>query len=222
MSDGAMPTTKTTAEFDYSTLTLNDPASIQALIDFHRTTFGGWQMVDDGDGAKSDDKPDDKPEAGESKSKTPDRDDDEPLGEGGKKALATERAARQALEAEVKKLTPMKETLERLTAALGGEKKGATPEDAIADVTARFDKLQEDLDVERLARTHGITDEKDIALLRSTSADARSDLAARLKPSTTTPKPDRSAARGGAGDGKATSVATGRDLYAERHGKKTT
>jgi len=222
MSDGAMPTTKSTTRFDYSTLNPYDPASIQALISFHRKTFGGFTMTAEEDGATKDDKA---PDAGaESKGAESKGTEDEPLGEGGKKALESERKARQALEAQVKELTPMKDTLARLTAALGGEKKGATPEDAIADVTARFDKLQEDLEVERLARTHGITDEKDIVLLRSTSADARSDLAARLKPSTNppNPKPDGSAARGASGEGKATSVATGRDLYAERHGKKTT
>ena len=216
MSDGATPKTKT-AEFDYSILDPYYPASIQALIDFHRMTFGGATMEADAAGTQEE-----APDPGADPKGT--ETEDELLGEGGKKALAAERKARQALEAQVKELAPMKDTLARLTAALGADHKGATPEAAIADITSRFDKLQDDLGVERLARLHGITDEKDIVLLRSTSADARSDLAARLKPGTNppNPKPDKSAARGASGEGKATSVATGRDLYAERHGKKTT
>jgi len=219
MSDGAMPKTKT-AEFDYSVLNPTDPASTQALINFHRMTFGGATMEAETTGTQEG-----TPDPG-AKGDPPTNED---LGaKGSERAvladLAKERDARQALEAQVKELAPMKDTLARLAAAFGADSKGATPETAIADITSRFDKLQDDLGVERLARLHGITDEKDIVLLRSTSTDARSDLAARLKPGTNppNPKPDGSAARGAGGDGKATSVATGRDLFAERHGKKTT
>lgn len=213
----------TGTRFQFDTLDPYDPASIQRLIDFHKATFGGWVMKE-GDGAEGDkggdgDK-DGKPADGDAGDKG-----DGFKSEGSKQAvladLAKERDARQALQKQVDELAPLKD----LAAAINGGKqkdddKGATPEDAIKAVN----DLRDELAVERLARANGITDEKDIAILLGTKADARSDLAARLKPGTTTgtPKPDPSAGRGSGGDGKATSVATGRALYEERHGKKTT
>lgn len=63
----------------------------------------------------------------------------------------------------------------------GGDAKGAKPEDAIAELTKRFDAMNSALEVERLARVNGITDEQDIDLLRKSAPDARETLAARLK-----------------------------------------
>ncbi len=78
-------------------------------------------------------------------------------------------------------------TLRQSLAGLAGlpDAKGAKPEDAIAELTRRFDAMTGDLEVERLARSNGITDEKDIDLLRKTAPDAREALASRLKSSAT-------------------------------------
>ncbi len=203
------------------------PADLQTIIDTHRRLFGGWTMMADAPAdaaaeAKADPAKDaaKAPEAQKADSKPA---DDQPLGEGGKKALETEREARKALE---RQMNDLRQGLASL--AGGADPKGATPEDAIAELIDQFTSLKDDLEVERLARQHGITDERDITLLRKSSADARSDLAARLKPTGTTnppgnPKPDPSVGKGG-GDTKSNSstVSAGRELFAERHKKTQT
>lgn len=114
---------------------------------------------------------------------------DEALGEGGKKALEREREARKAAE---------KRADEQATAiaeALGitpGKKDG--PAELITHLQSRLDQIQHDAAVDRTARLNAITDESDLALLRSTAnVEQMEALAARLKPSenpTGTPKPD--------------------------------
>ncbi len=120
---------------------------------------------------------------------------DQPLGEGGKKALEAERTARQDLEKQIKKLTDG-------LAALSGDPKSADP---IASLTARLEALEESdkaksarLKVSALARENGITDPDDLLLLESATDDTSLNLLVkRLKPQPTTPKPDLT--QGGSG-----------------------
>jgi len=100
-----------------------------------------------------------------------------------------------------------------LKSALGVEdRKSASPEDLIAE-------FEKQLQVERVARRHNITDESDLAFLQSAKdSDAMEALAKRLAPATDDdsgtdkkkagPRPDPSQGRGGAGNGaRPTSVA---------------
>lgn len=106
--------------------------------------------------------------------------------------LATERKARKDLESR----------FAAVAEAFGVKPvKGASDDDAVAQLTSVVTGMQLDLDVERLARTNRITDEGDIAALRSVSdPEARAKLAARLAPSSEggepevrrTPRPDAS------------------------------
>ena len=202
------------------------PVELQARIDAHTARFAGLMMSAapaEGEPGSQNSESVQMPNEGAK----PD-DGDKPLGPNGEKALKAERQRAADLEKQVKELSGLKPLADALTAAFGGGK-GAKPEDAVADLTAQFDQMKADLEVERLARQHNITDEKDIDLLRKTSPDARSDLAARLQPAKSSstgtgsnPKPDPSAGRGAGEESKTTTVAAGRDLYAERHGKKTT
>ena len=202
------------------------PAALRSIIDLHREMFGGYQMMAD------ESAPDAKP-AGEQKPQDTPKDgakstEDKPLGPNGEKALQQERQARQELERQVKELAPLKAQMDAIAAAFGGDQRGAKPEDAVAALATELGTLKGDLEVERLARANGISDERDIDLLRKTHPDARSDLAARLKP-TAAPnqpggaKPDPSVGKGG-GDTKAntSSVSAGRDLYHERRKKTQT
>ena len=117
---------------------------------------------------------------------------DEPLGDGGKKALEAERAARRELEQQ------MAQMREGLAKAFGGNTDPkATPDDVIAGLSKQVSDLRHEALVERVARTNGITDDGDIDFLRSArDEDAMTRLAGRLaaqaveeaKPGT--PKPD--------------------------------
>lgn len=121
--------------------------------------------------------------------------EDQPLGEGGKKALEAERSARQALEKQIKTLTDG-------LAALSGEPKSTDP---IASLTARLEALETSdrtksaqLKVAELARDNGITDADDIKLMQSATDDESLNLLVkRLKPQAGTPKPDLT--QGGSG-----------------------
>lgn len=134
---------------------------------------------------------------------------DEPLGDGGKKALEAEREARKTAE---KDLAAMRSEFDAfktgLAGALGVKPGGSTsPEEAVAQMQQRLDAMQTDSEVYRLAAQHQITEQADIDLLRSaTDAEARGKLAERLaaKGSETpgTPKPDATqGGKGGTGSG---------------------
>lgn len=199
--------------------TIAIPAELAAKFAANRARYGDLKMMADqpeGDAkspeSQDDQKPDEKPDDA--------AENDEKLGESGKKALQQERDARKALERQVASLSESKKVLDSLASVFGGEKKAEQ-----VDLAKEIADLKANLEVSELARQHGITDEKDIDLIRLASPDARSALAARLKPAEHgTPKPehrsDRSVGRGANGEGRATSVASGRDLYNERHGKK--
>ena len=104
---------------------------------------------------------------------------DEPLGAPGIEALRKERERADELDKQVKAL---QQQFTSLGEALGAKPKGKD-EDAIAAVQRTVDALTNGLAVERLARTHRITDQDDIdALAAVADADARAKLAARLAP----------------------------------------
>ncbi|AOD23816.1 hypothetical protein IM25_21375 [Rhodococcus sp. p52] len=128
---------------------------------------GNTDHSDDGGGA-SDGTPDDS--AGK-----PDDGDDEKLGEGGKKALERERAARKELE---KKLAERDKADEKARLAKLDEKQRAEAERDAAAKEA--EKARAELAVERAARKHGITDDKDLELLAGVPADKVEALAKRI------------------------------------------
>lgn len=131
---------------------------------------------------------------------------DEPLGEGGKKALEAERDARRNAETELATLRGEFETFRTsLTEAFGVKPNGKDSSDTLSQVQEQLAQMKRDNSVLALANEHKITDKDDLDLLRATSDDeARSKLAARLaskaedekKPGT--PKPD--ATQGAKGD----------------------
>lgn len=198
MSDGATPTT----HFDYSTLNPNDPASIQALIDFHRREFGGATMVTDAEGdAAKDDKANEAPDkTGTTETEKTAEKSDQPLGEGGKKALEAEReAARQAKD----KLAQFQKQI-ATAFGLDSDTKGAKPEDMIAALTDKVASLEKANLVATIAADAGITDPADKALIAAQpTAEAMTALAGRLKPAEAdkdgkpTPKPDPSIGKQG-------------------------
>lgn len=149
-----------------------NPATIQALIDFHKVTFGGWSMEGEGDTGTGEqgDKPDD----------TGDKPEDKPLGPNGEKALQSERDARKALESELAQLKA------GFASALGLKDKDAKSgsEDIVATLQQQMAELQHNNLVLSLANENEITDKDDLALLRGFKGDEEAirRLAARLKP----------------------------------------
>ena len=106
---------------------------------------------------------------------------DSPLGEPGIKALREERAARERLE------QAMKDQRTALLKAFGveEEKPGG---DIVATLQEQVASMRHDSLVDRVARRHGITEDADVELLRSTKDEGvMSRLAERLKASNTTP-----------------------------------
>ncbi len=130
-----------------------------------------------------------KPDTGDAGKKS---DDDEPLGEGGKKALEAERARAKAAEQEVAKYKAAAEK-DRL-AKLGEKERAEAERDA---EKTRAEKLEADLAIERAARKHGISDDKDLELLAGVPADKVDALAKRLA----TAQDSKSAGRSGNGVG---------------------
>lgn len=185
-----------------------NPATIQALIDHHRTGFGGWTMEGDEDPKNTGG---DSPNPDESKDEPKgDKPDDKPLGPNGEKALTAERDARKAIEAELAQFKA------GLAAALGVKDKDAksSTDDVLATVQAQLAMMQRENLVLSVAGSHKITDEDDLGLLRDFKGDdeALRKLAARLKPADDSnggqgqkkraPGPDLSQGKGGNGSGK--------------------
>lgn len=128
---------------------------------------------------------------------------DQPLGEGGKKALEAEREARRQAEADLAALRKDFEGFKgTLSEAFGV--KPATGDDTSAtlqQMQEQLNRMQRDGTVYRLAAEHNITDEDDLELLRSAKDEAAmTKLAGRLAAKANTPgtpKPD--ATQGGQG-----------------------
>lgn len=190
---------------------------LQEVIDTHRALFGGFTMMADEPekGEKADD------EAGEKS--------DEFKSPESKQAvlsdLAKERQARQALQQQVDDLKPVKEWHDRFQQAFGAQPgDGKDDGDAIAAINRRLDEADTRAEVERLARTHRITDDNDVALLQSIGDKAqREALAKRLAPSEDDaadgkkPKPDPTAGRSGGSGARTSTVEAGRSLYQDMH-----
>lgn len=141
------------------------------------------------------------------KTEPPKTEPTEGLGEAGKKALAEERAARKALEQQIKALEPLKALADAL---------GVKPEPGKTDVetlTKTVAEMQSELAAERLGRLRleiaaekGLTPAQAARLTGSTREDLAKDADAlkELFPTSTTPgtpRPDPTqGARGGAGE----------------------
>lgn len=83
-------------------------------------------------------------------------------------------------------LEPMQRQWAALQQVFGpAEGQPPKPEDLVSSVQERVERLERENAVNSLARTHGITDESDIARLsRIADPELRADLAERLKPNT--------------------------------------
>lgn len=207
------------------------PADLKATIDRHMALFAGWQMLDTEDGAGADGA-----DAGGSADQGANgdaagKDGDKPLGPNGEKALHAEREARKKSDAEV---AALKAQMSRLAEAFGVKSDDAKSDDddKVASLAKSVDAILHNSAVDRVARTHGITDTDDLALLmQQANEQAMEALAKRLQPAKNDddsakqkrrpPAPDPSQGRGG-GDKQATGVSAGRDLFRGTHSKNRT
>lgn len=206
------------------------------ILDTHRLIAGDLRMEDEGDKDKGadDEKGKDKgSDDDKSKDKGGDDDKDKPLGPGGEKALIAERDARKKAETDAKAVKDqMDGFFTGLKGLLGLEEKGNDPEKLVTALTERLANLETNTEVDALARTHKITDENDIAILRSTKdPEIRKSLAERFAPKDEddkgkgkggrTPRSDTSQGKGGDGAGsRPTSVSQViADRRAARDGK---
>ena len=120
---------------------------------------------------------------------------DAPLGQPGLKALQAERDRVTALENELKGFKPLREQMDALRGIFGD--KAADPgKDIVATLQEQVAEMRHDTLVERVARSHGINDDKDVAVLRAIKDESlMQQLAERLKASNTgptSPAPDPS------------------------------
>lgn len=197
-----------------SVLNPTQAAWLAETFDRNRALFGDARMMADGDG--------DKAAEGAASDKSTDGDKgekptgDEPLGEGGKKAIEAEREARKAAEDQMKALKGEFDNFKgALTTALGikpeGDDKGT---DALTAVQEQLAAIKHESAVLRLANEHKITDATDLELLATAKgADSMKKLAERLAPKeqdrdakSRKPQPDRSQG-GGNGESGSKSVA---------------
>lgn len=172
-----------------TTLSPRDAAWLNETFARNSARFAGWKMMADPD-PKTDPVVDPKT-------------DPKSDGAGSPAAvladLAKERKARQALEAQVAELAPLKDQMVAL-AAVFGVKADPKAEDGqvLADIKAQVASLQRDNAVLALANAHGITDAADLNMLKASAleGEALDGLAQRLKPTAvdpkSTPKPDLS------------------------------
>jgi len=132
---------------------------------------------------------------------------DEPLGEGGKKALEAEREARRKAEADLATLRQDFDGFKtELSKAFGIQPATGNGADAVSQLQQQLNTMQHETAVYRLAAQHEITDQDDLDLLKSaTDEAAMTKLAGRLAAAKTatpgTPKPD--ATQGGGSGGSA-------------------
>ena len=120
---------------------------------------------------------------------------DEPLGEGGKKALEAERDARKKAEADLATLRKDFDGFKtELSKAFGIQPATGDGADEVSELTKRLNTMQHETAVYRLAAKHEITDEGDLELLKSaTDEAAMTKLAERLAAKAVAPgipKPD--------------------------------
>lgn len=127
---------------------------------------------------------------------------DEPLGDGGKKALEAEREARRQAEADLAALRKDFEGFQtKLSEAFGVKPATGDGADAVDQLREQLNTMQHETAVYRVAAQHEITDQADLDLLKSaTDETTMTRLAERLAAKAQapgTPKPD--ATQGGSG-----------------------
>lgn len=172
------------------------PAELAEIIATHRALFGGFTMMaEEGAPAVPAGSGQPNPVPADTAAKA-----DEQLGDGGKKALQSERDARKSAEqqvadlrAQVEALKPLQEQMTRLSDAFGAPK-GASTEDVVGQLQSQLAELRHDNLVNAIARDHQIVDAADIELLKTATDEASmTKLATRLNPEPGkpgTPKPD--------------------------------
>lgn len=166
-------------------LSPRDAAWLSETFARNSARFGGWKMMAD------DPKPDPVKDPKTDPEKDEPKPDDEPLGDGGKKALQAERDARKALENE------MADLKKSIAEAFGVKPSADKDSDVLATVQTELADMRHEAAVLRFANQHQITDADDLALLGGVKdADAMGKLAARLAAKKDdgpgTPKPDLS------------------------------
>jgi hypothetical protein len=143
---------------------------------------------------------------------------DTPLGDGGLKALQTERDARKTLEKQIQDIQQAQQSqMAALAKAFGLTEKESKDTDIVATLQAQVAQMQHSAAVYRVAAENSITDKDDLELLKSAKdEETMVRLAARFAVSAKEegeqkpgkPKPDRSAGsglavKGGGEDGRA-------------------
>ena len=209
--------------------TIAVPVGLQTIIDTHRALFGGFTMQAEQDTPPAENPPVNSGEDNESAG----GDGDTPLGPAGERALAAVRDENKQLRQE---LTGFKQAL---TQALGIEPSDKRT-DALGDIQQEVAALRKENTVQRVARTHGITDEDDIALLMQADSGFVETLAARLKPAASDsgsktptyppgarpvlrlPPPDPAAGKGNNGRRPSSVQQAAEDYRARNEKKKTT
>lgn len=200
-------------------LTVAMPVGLADIIAAHKAIFGETVMMAD------DAKAEETPKKGEGAK--PDKSDDQ-LGESGMKALHAEREARKALEREVAELKEAKASWDKVSEVFG--KDGAKP-DTLTDLATQVAEMKRRIEAEderkardalarSVAKASDLSDIDDIALIANQPDEAAMKvLAERLAKAKSpgTPKPDRSAGRGGGDGSKVATVQAGRDLYRDMH-----
>ena len=200
------------------------PADLKATIDRHMALFAGWQMLDTEDSAGADGADTGGSADQGANGDVAGKDGDKPLGPNGEKALHAEREARKKSDAEV---ATLKAQMARLAEAFGVKPDDgkSDDDDKVASLAKSVDAILHNSAVDRVARTHGITDKDDLALLmQQANEQAMEALAKRLqpakndddsaKPKRRPPAPDRSQGQGGSDHGGAKSSVA--EVMAER------
>ena len=130
---------------------------------------------------------------------------DEPLGEGGKKALEAERDARKQAEADLAALRKDFDGFKtELSKAFGIQPATGDGADAVTQLQRQLNAMQHETAVYRLAAQHEITDQDDLELLKSaTDEAAMTKLAERLAAKAAAPGSPKPDATQGGGSGSA-------------------
>lgn len=161
-----------------TTLSARHAAWLADTIARNRRQYGGLRMMADDPAGGDDPAP---------KSEDPKGNDpkDEPLGEGGKKALESEREARKQAEKTAEALRGEFDGFKTaLLEGLGLKDKDAAEGDALSAVQKQLADMQHESAVLKLANQHKITDEADLELLGTAKdPEAMKRLAERLAPS---------------------------------------
>lgn len=197
--------------------------TIDELLDFHRATFGGARMEADGDGDGGDGtSTSDGNTGGDTSTAT---DAFKPItSQADLDALIANRLGRERSKfADYDDLKAKATRLDEIDAANKSELERAN--EARDAEKQRADSAAADLIRERVARKYGITDDTDVELLGTGTAEeieARAKRLAELRNAAGAKPPGASPHQGRDAAKPNPSVAAGKDLYAERRGRSTT